>query len=283
VVLGRHVPHLSFLHILLGDQPALVAEAQLYQRLLAMDEHGARAVANLYLSENSLVELYDSVMIPALTMAEQDRHKGALDTTREEFLFLSIKEMLSEFSEKTARLELEVETAMEQPFEAREHAASITRVLCLAASDEADEIAAAMLVQLLEQRGCTAFLFPLDSSLEHMLGLVEPSPTDVICISALPPFAFARARTLSRQLQLRFPSTKTLIGVWGFTGDAERALQRFQPLRPFGLATSLADAVKLIGDCEPTASKESAAEAAEFRTALDNAAIDKPLHLTYNG
>jgi hypothetical protein len=216
-------------------------------------------------------------MIPALTMAEHDRHKGALDTTREEFLFLSIKEMLAEFSEKTARPELEqIETAIEELSETRQHAASITRVFCLPASDEADEIAASMLAQLLEQRGCTALSFPLDSSLEHTLEIVEPSKTDVFFISALPPFAFARARTLSRQLQLRFPRTKTVIGVWGFTGDVDRALQRFHPSRPYGLVTSLANAVTLILDAEPTTSKKSPAEGAEQ-------ALDKSVHLTYNG
>ena len=39
-----------FLHILLGDQPVLAAEAQVYQRLLAMDDHEARAVADVYLA-----------------------------------------------------------------------------------------------------------------------------------------------------------------------------------------------------------------------------------------
>jgi predicted PurR-regulated permease PerM len=34
VVLGRHVPQFSFLHILLGDEPVLADEAQIYQRLL---------------------------------------------------------------------------------------------------------------------------------------------------------------------------------------------------------------------------------------------------------
>ena len=38
VVLGRYVPHLSFLHILLGDESVLAAEAQIYQRLLAVDQ-----------------------------------------------------------------------------------------------------------------------------------------------------------------------------------------------------------------------------------------------------
>jgi predicted PurR-regulated permease PerM len=241
VVLGRHAPQFSFLHILLGDEPVLAAEAQVYQRLLAMDDQQARAVADLYLTENSLVQLYDSVLIPALTMAEQDRHKGALDKSREDFLFLSVKEMLAEFSEQTFR----VQTADRSP------AALVGRVICLPASDEADEITAAMLAQLIEQAGCAAMAFPLDSTLHHSIGLVEPDERDVFFVSALPPFAFARARTLGQHLQSRFPRTKLAVGVWGFTGDMEKALQRFQPLRPDKLVTSLADAVNFVAPVVP--------------------------------
>ncbi len=79
VVLGRYVPQFSFLHVLLGDEAALAAEARFYQRLLAMDDQEARAVAALYLTNTPWSQLYDAVIIPALTMAEQDRHKGALD------------------------------------------------------------------------------------------------------------------------------------------------------------------------------------------------------------
>jgi len=230
VVLGRHVPHLSFLHILLGDQPVLVAEARVYQRLLAMDDREARAVVDVYLSENSLVRLYDSVIIPALSMAEHDRHKGALDSSREEFVFLSIKEMIAEVPEQTEQ----------QPASS----AASGRVLCVPANDEADEIAATMLGQLLEQAGCPAVSLPLDPSLQHLAAIVEPAQGDVFCISALPPFAFARARTLSRLLQVRFPRNKMYIGVWGFTGEIEQALHRFQPKRPEKLLTSLAEAVE---------------------------------------
>jgi predicted PurR-regulated permease PerM len=239
VVLGRHVPHLSFLHILLGDQPVLAAEAQIYQRLLAMDDHEALAVADRYLAENSLVQLYDSVIIPALTMAEQDRHKGALEPDREEFLFLSVREMLAEFSEKAMKSAPEL--SKEPP-----RAASSRRVLCLPANDEADEIAAVMLAQLLEQSGCVTVAFPLDSSRLDMIALAEPAGNDVLCISAVPPFAFAHARTLSRQLRVRFPRTTIVVGVWGFTGDTERALQRFEPRRPDKLVTTLADAIQFL-------------------------------------
>ena len=99
VVLGRYFPQLSFLHILLGDEQALEAEAQLYQRLLAMDQSEARTIVDSFLEGRPLIELYDSVLIPALSLAEQDRHNGTIDTTHEEFLFLSINEMIAEFSE----------------------------------------------------------------------------------------------------------------------------------------------------------------------------------------
>jgi predicted PurR-regulated permease PerM len=258
VVLGRYVPQFSFLHVILGDEAVLVAEGRFYQRLLAMDDQEARAVADLYLSGNSLRQLYDSVIIPALTMAEQDRHKGALDQNREEFLFLSIKEMLVEFSEKTLQSDAaSAEAAREGLPVERRPEASRGRVLCLPANDEADEITAAMLAQLLEQAGYTAISFSLDPSLQQAVGLMDPGEHDTFCISALPPFAFASARTLSRQLQLRFPRTKMIIGVWGFAGDTERALQRFQPSRPDKLVTSLADAVEFIASANPAIVKES--------------------------
>ena len=69
MVLGRYVPQLSFLHILLGDEPVMAEEAQLYQRLLAMDLTEARAVIDGYLKTQPLLTLYDSVLIPALSMA----------------------------------------------------------------------------------------------------------------------------------------------------------------------------------------------------------------------
>jgi hypothetical protein len=49
VVLGRYVPHLEFLHIILGDEPVLSSEAQSYQRLLAMDQREASSVIDVFL------------------------------------------------------------------------------------------------------------------------------------------------------------------------------------------------------------------------------------------
>jgi len=239
VVLGRYFPQLSFLHILLGDEPVLEAEAQLYQRLLAMDQPEARSIVEAFLKTGKpLVELYDSVLIPALTLAEQDRHNGALDTAREQFLFLSINEMIAEFSEQPASNLSGADDA--GPELAR---AGRIRVLCIPAHDQADEVAAAMLAQVLELRGDLALCFPLGALPLEMIATIEPGQDDVICISALPPYAFAPARTLCKQIRGRFPKVKLIVGVWGFKGDTEKARTRFERTPPDLLVTSLTQAL----------------------------------------
>ena len=241
VVLGRYVPHLSFLHILLGDEPVLATEAQIYQRLLAMDQLEAHTVVDQFLKGRPLVELYDAVLIPALSMAEQDRHKGAIDAVREEFLFLSINEMIAEFSEyRLADIPSGPDPAPAPG--ATEHFDA--RVLCLPAHDRADEITASMLSQILEQKGFATLSFPVvGPSLNEVLASIEAGPGDIVCISALPPYAFAPARAMCKQIRERFPKLKVVVCVWGFTGDAQKAITRFERTQPDRLSTSLAEAV----------------------------------------
>jgi predicted PurR-regulated permease PerM len=236
VVLGRYVPHLSFLHILLGDEPVLATEAQIYQRLLAMDQLEAHSVVEQFLKGKPLVELYDAVLIPALTMAEQDRHKGGIDAVREEFLFLSLNEMIAEFSEY--QLADGSAGAVER---------IDARVVCLPAHDRADEITASMLAQILEQKGLATLSFPVvGPSLNEVLASIEVGRGDIVCISALPPYAFAPARAMCKQIRERFPKLKVLVCVWGFSGDVQKAITRFERTQPDRLCTSLAETVEHI-------------------------------------
>ena len=244
VVLGRYFPQLSFLHILLGDEEALEAEAQLYQRLLAMDQLEARTIVDSFLKGRPLIELYDSVLIPTLSLAEQDRHNGTIDTMHEEFLFLSINEMIAEFSEYQPVPGLPLEEDLYRgPSPAADGSG---RILCLPAHDQADEITAAMLAQLLEQKGCVALSFPHGTSPLEMLALADPGKDDVICISALPPYAFAPARMICKQMRSRFPGIKLVAGIWGFKGDTEKAKARFERSQPDRLVTGLAQALEQI-------------------------------------
>jgi len=202
-------------------------------------------VIDLLLKEGkTLVEVYDSVLIPALSLAEQDRHKGTIDAAREEFLFLSIGEMVAEFSESPPpRNSSPVDNGAE---EHRSRDGSEARVLCIPSHDRADEIVAAMLSQVLDHEGCVAVSFPLGPSPLEMIGLLAPEENDIIFISALPPYAFSPARTLCKQIRRTFPKTRLLVGVWGYQGDIDKALARFERARPDQLIMSLAQALEYI-------------------------------------
>jgi hypothetical protein len=78
------------------------------------------------------------------------------------------------------------------------------------------------------------------------LALLQLKQEDVICISALPPYAFQPARTMCKLIRERFPKLRVVIGIWGFTGDIEKAKVRFERPQPDRLLTSLAQAVEQI-------------------------------------
>jgi hypothetical protein len=105
-----------------------------------------------------------------------------------------------------------------------------------------------MLAQLLEQKGFATVSFPFveSASPNEWLSSIEAGRSDVVCISALPPYAFGPARAMCKQIRERFPKLKVIVCVWGFSGDAQKAKARFERTQPDRLSTSLAQALEHI-------------------------------------
>jgi hypothetical protein len=112
VVLGKYVPQLAFLDVLLGDEPVLTPPERIFQRLLALDQEEVTDVAQEYLEQMSLERVYDEVLMPALAMAEQDRHRGRLDDRRQAFIRTSMRELIEELGD-TQRLRDEQQEKVE--------------------------------------------------------------------------------------------------------------------------------------------------------------------------
>ncbi len=240
IVMGRYVPQMSFLNILMGDEAQLTPEAHFYERLLAMDQPAAQRVADQFLEANGITALYDDVVLPALSLAEQDRHKGFLDDARSSFLFQCVTELVAELAEYQDR-NSGTERAKNCP------------VVCVPSSDQADEIAAIMLAQILERRGHKTMLLHAASLTEEVLDRLAEEATTTICISALPPFAFVHARDLGHRVRQRLPQNRLLIGLWGTGDDVETLRERFGAVNPEAVVISLAQAAHSISGyaCEP--------------------------------
>ena len=88
-------------------------------------------------------------------------------------------------------------------------------VVCIPARDAADEIVGIMAMQLLRRAGHNASALPI-ASVSTMLEQAEQLHPDVICISALPPFAAVQAKSLCKQLRRRCRDTKIFLGLWEY-------------------------------------------------------------------
>lgn len=244
IVTGRVLPQMSFLHILLGDEAALAPEAHFYERLLAMDQAEARVVADRFLQHRSTLDLYDQVVLPALGLAEQDRHQGALGEERAQFLLQSAQELIEELTEYTPR---EPVADSEPPQDAAGVAEWRERscpVVCVPTSDQADEIAATMLAQLLERAGHKTLLLPAAALSPELLARFAEDPATAICISAVPPLAFVPARTLCARLRRELPANRIVVALWGSTTSPETLKTRLGSAQPDGVVVTLAAALQ---------------------------------------
>jgi predicted PurR-regulated permease PerM len=246
LVLGKHVPQLSFLDTLLGNEPVFEPKKRIYQRLLAGDQEEATELLEDLLEHQPAVEVYDQVLIPALALAETHWHRGDLNEGRHNFILESLKEMIQEQRERlqesqSTELGDDPRTADPSCDLTAAAKASMPCVLCLPARDEADGIAAMMLAQLVETLACRAAVVSVGEPVTAVIDLIELCKPDVIFISATPPTATMHARSVVRRLRRQFPEMPLLVGLWNAQCDLSKAKERIGGGKSTRVVTTLAD------------------------------------------
>jgi len=263
VVLGRYVPSLEFLSVLLSDTEVLSPETRFYQRLLAMNADEATEVAEEFIKGKSLEELYDSLIIPALSLAERDRHRGKLDKEREEFISRTTRFLVEDLAERAE--DLITSTGKTQPGEPSRPekngaVAGELTALCIPARDPADEIAAQMLVHLLNKRGFAAKWMDSEALASESLVEVAKDKPQVVCIAAIPPLGYLHTRYLCRRLRAEYPDLR-LVGAILTERDVDEVKKRRPAITADDLASSLTQAVAEIIALAPTGNNHSSSPA----------------------
>ena len=100
VVLGKYVPQLKFLDVLLGDEPPLDAHVTFYQRLLARDQDEATQLVLAQAKASSPEQVYDDFLVPALNYAKRDRERDDLTESDEQFVLQATREILEDLGER---------------------------------------------------------------------------------------------------------------------------------------------------------------------------------------
>jgi hypothetical protein len=141
VVLGKHVPGLEFVGMLMADTPALAPEFSYYQLLLARDQSEAADLIEQHIKTQAPLSVYDALLLPALNYAERDRLEQRLSVDEETAVIDATRELLSDAAELIRRLQPEPPAPDDQALPGLREP---LRVMGLAINGVADEMALEM-------------------------------------------------------------------------------------------------------------------------------------------
>jgi hypothetical protein len=172
LVLAQHVPQLRFITVLLADRPPMSLVERVYQRMLAADENELVKLLNKELKSNSLAAVYDDTLIPALSMAEQDRHADLLSDDQASAVEELAEDLVHELGKQARKLQAEksndeaAENSSERPGD--------SRVICVSLRDEADESCGRMLSELLALDGISLELLSHELLVSEVVARSRP-------------------------------------------------------------------------------------------------------------
>ena len=257
-VLGRHVKALSFLGIVLGDEPALAPHEGFYQRVLAGDAIEAVYQAESQLETQRLSDYYDTVPMKALALAEADAARGRLPGDRQAEILAVIEDVVEDLDshmDEDPQSKQADQAASKKNGASEKGSASHTEresspVLLIQAQSAVDQAASVLLADVLKKRGVTPSVVPYDHTRRAANSSALGTDARIICISSFEGSQSGSlpVRYLIRRWRRAHPDARFLACFWRPDQDAENLEELRKKVGADLIATSLKDAAQICCD-----------------------------------
>ena len=220
-VLGKHVPRLSSLAVVLDDQPALEDQLVLYHRLLSGDEEEAQEILEKRFREKTRAQVFDEIIIPALLLADRDHARGEISESDHQHVVRTIR-ALADTAPDAAR----APAAPAALGESRR----VQRIVGVSARTVTDETIWEMLAQLVDPEkvqleSVGSSYLASDPASGEPGGGARDLP-DLVCVISVPPGGLAQARYICRRLRTKLPQTPIVVIRPGAQARASESSQR---------------------------------------------------------
>jgi hypothetical protein len=172
-------------------------------------------------------EVYDDLLVPALTVAKRDREHDAITLEDLQFVQQATQAIMDDVALRQSRAVTAAADAVAIPDEVSvARPVPSIRIVGCPARDEVDTLVLRMFQHVLDPQRYTLEIASVEMLAAEVVSWVEQRGVEIICIAALPPGTTTPTRYLCKRLRARFPACKILVGRWGWTGesDANRAL-----------------------------------------------------------
>ena len=241
LVIGRYLPQLAFLDVLLGSQPVLDESTRIYQRLLAGDPEEAieLSVTQIEAFKGSVPAFYGQVALPVLRMAMGDHLRVATPEHRLR-LFEGLDALLDDLQEQYPPPAATVIAGAHQG----------QPIVCLGGKWELDHIAARMAAHALTLQGWPAQTRSLGTFSAGHLDELALDDVQVVCAVWLASDPVAAARHFCRRLHRRWPHVRIVLALWGEPLEPLSGADAAQALGADAVALSLAETVARVGELQ---------------------------------
>jgi hypothetical protein len=243
-VLGKHVPGLEFVGVLMADTPALAPDFTYYQRLLARDQSEAADLIERHIKTQPPRSVYDALLLPALNYAERDRLEQRLSPDEEAAVIAATRELVADAAEVTGRghgdAPMSSDPSLPGPREP-------LRVLGYAANGVADELALAMLAHVVDDLPIVLEVVKTRPMTSDVVALVKEQGVSVVCVADLPPSPVSKTRYLTKRLRAAMPEVRILVGRWGPPALADESTQILREAGATLVATTLEETRTYLG------------------------------------
>jgi predicted PurR-regulated permease PerM len=233
VVIGKYMPQLSFLSILLSDEPVLTPKTRFYQRLLASDTQEAGEVLREAAKNLTPVELMDRILVPAIGLTEKDFYRGFIDQERRDEIMKNIDELAQSSSDV-----FKIETDVQEGEEAR------PLLLCVPVRDKGDELASALFIRILRAHGIHSDYLPVENLAGETLEILKRKRPQAICLSAVPPYSILHAKYLCKRIKNVFPKLPILAVVWNAKKNLAKSRARLETSGADRIARTAAEGIE---------------------------------------
>lgn len=242
-VMGRNVPKLQFLSVLLSEEQALAPHEEIYYRLLRLGLGEGGAMAESFVKANSLTALYDTVLIPTITLAETDAQRDDLEDEQRAAIHQHIHDIIEDLGtmpQRASEVPADKIASAQAPVPL---SAPTCSVLTVPARAYRDELAGLMLTQLLQQQGFHAENAAAALGTNELIELAKKGEWEAICVSVVAPSTQIHARFITAKLRAALPNSKIVAAIWGATENMVEATERLRASGADEVVVSLAETV----------------------------------------
>lgn len=245
VVLGKHVPGLEFVGMLMADTPALAPEYGYYQRLLARDPSEAADLIERHIRTQTPRSVYDALLLPALNHVERDRLEQRLSLDEEAAVCEATRELIADAAAAIRALHPDTPGSNDLP---AGDAGPALRVMGFAVNGVGDELALTMLVHLVDDLPILIDTTAMRAPASELVALVRAHAVSVVCLADLPPSPSSKTRYLVRRLHAALPDVRIVVGRWAPPALADESTQPLLEAGAVLVSTTLLDTRAYLSD-----------------------------------